>query len=76
MLGESTRVPYDTRAKIPEDQSYQGRGRLQSADMGLSGCNAAMCTDRLAVLLIPFEDHTGADGSGCHGDSGPWHPVW
>lgn len=25
-LAESTRVPYDTRAKIPEDQSYQGRG--------------------------------------------------
>lgn len=50
-----------------------GRGRPQSVDTGLSGFHAAMCTDS---LLIPFEDHTGADGSGCHGDSGPWHPVW
>lgn len=35
--------------------------------MGLSGCHADLCTDRLVVLLIPFGDHTGADGGGCHG---------
>lgn len=38
----------------------------QKPDTGLSGCHAEMCTDHLAVLLIPFGDHTGADGGGCH----------
>lgn len=45
----------------------KGGGRLQSADVGLGGCHADMCTDRLAVLPIPFEDHTGADGGECLG---------
>lgn len=26
-----------------------------------------ICAQILAVLPIPFEDHTGADGGGCHG---------